>query len=163
MSRSIILSRNFIGVEWAEKKPVGEGLGMNCKTLLLLFLPLTLIKFFAYTDFVDPNILLAEGLEMTKLAYWMRNATAMLIFECGMALAYTILYDDNEGHEIVVMSMAAMTLVAGCSFYSFQGYLSSWMGSNGNGLWIKIGIMVALSIAAVIGGRMGHREGYTKV
>ena len=101
---------------------------------------------------------------MTRLSLWMWNAVAMLIFECILALAYTILFDDTEGHEVVVMSMAAMTMVAGCSIYSMQGYLSSWMGINGNGMWIKIGIMVAISIAAVIGGRMGSpRDGYTKV
>jgi hypothetical protein len=137
---------------------------MNCKTLLLLFLPLTVLKFFAYTDFIDPTMLLAEGLKMTRLAYWMWNIVAVLIFECAMALAYTILFDDTQGHEIVVMSMAAMTLLAGCSFYSIQGYMSSWMGINGNGLWIKITIMVGVCLLAVVGGRMGgHREGYTKV
>ena len=58
----------------------------------------------------------------------------------------------------------AMTLIAGCSFYSYQGYLSSWMGLNGNGIWIKISIMIGVCILAVIGGRIGgHREGYTKV
>lgn len=101
---------------------------------------------------------------MTRLSLWMWNVVAMMIFECIMALSYTILFDDTEGHEIVVVTMAAMTLVAGCSLYSFQGYLSSWMGMNGSGIWVRIGIMVAISIAAVIGGRMGsHREGYTKV
>lgn len=152
------------GAEWAEKKALGEGLGMNCKTLLLLFLPLTILKFIAYTDFIDPTKLLAEGLEMTRLAHWMWNIVVILIFECAMALIYTILFDDAHGHEVVIMSMAAMTLLAGCSIYSVQGYLSSWMGINGNGMWIKITIMVGVCILAVVGGRMGgHREGYTKV
>lgn len=158
------LSSIASGAEWAEKKTVGEGLGINCKALLLLFLIMTILKFFAYTDFIDPANLLAEGLEMTRLAYWSWTIVAVLIFECAMALVYTVLFDDNEGHEIVVISMAAMTLIAGCSFYFYQGSLSSWMGMNGNGLWIKISVMVGVCILAVVGGRLGgHREGYTKV
>ena len=152
------------GAEWAEKKAVKDGLGINCKTLLLLFSILTILKFFAYTDFMDPQNLLADGLEMTRLAYWSWNIVAVLIFECGMALIYSILFDDKEGHEIVVMCMAAMTLIAGCSLYSYQRYLTSWLGMNGNGLWIRISVMVGVCIVAVAGGRWGgRREGYTKV
>ncbi|KAL7521333.1 hypothetical protein ACHAWX_006014 [Stephanocyclus meneghinianus] len=152
------------GTEWAERNAVGEGLGMNCKTLLLFFLPLTILKFFAYTDFIDSKMILADGLEMTLLAHWMWTFVAVLIFECAMALTYTVFFDDAEGHEIVVSTMAAMTLIAGCSLYSVQGYMSSWMGMNGSGLWIKIAIMVGLCIVAVVGGRMGgHRAGYSNV
>jgi hypothetical protein len=153
------------GAEWSEKKALGDGLGMNCKTLLLLFLPLTVLKFFAYTDFIDPTDILAEGLKMTRLAYWMWNIVAVLIFEVAMALAYTILFDDAQGHEVVVCSMAAMTLIAGCSVYSLQGNLSSWMGINGSGLWIKLAVMIGICMLAVVGGRMGNnnREGYSKV
>lgn len=138
---------------------------MNCKTLLLLFLPLTVLKFFAYTDFIDPTDILADGLKMTRLAYWMWNIVAVLIFEVAMALAYTILFDDAQGHEVVVCSMAAMTLIAGCSVYSLQGNLSSWMGINGSGLWIKLAVMIGICMLAVVGGRMGNnnREGYSKV
>ncbi|KAL3790937.1 hypothetical protein HJC23_004919 [Cyclotella cryptica] len=152
------------GAEWAEKKAIGEGLGINCKTLLLFFLPITILKFFAYTDFIDPKIILADGLEMTELAHWMWTLVAVLIFECAMALSYTVFFDDSEGHEVVVATMAAMTLLAGCSVYSVQGYMSSWMGMNGSGLWIKIAVMIGVCIAAVVGGRMGgHRAGYSNV
>ena len=137
---------------------------MNCKTLLLFFLPMTILKFFAYTDFLDSKMILADGLEMTLLAHWMWTFVAVLIFECAMALAYTVYFDDAEGHEIVVSTMAAMTLIAGCSLYSVQGYMSSWMGMNGSGLWIKIAIVVGICIVAVVGGRMGgHRAGYSNV
>jgi hypothetical protein len=90
------------GTEWADRNAVGEGLGMNCKTLLLFFLPMTILKFFAYTDFLDSKMILADGLEMTLLAHWMWTFVAVLIFECAMALAYTVYFDDAEGHEIVV-------------------------------------------------------------
>lgn len=151
-------------IQWSEKKALGEGLGMNCKTLLLLFLPLTVLKFFAYTDFIDPTVILADELKMTRLAYWMWNIVAVLIFEVAMALAYTILFDDAHGHEVVVCSMAAMTFIAGCSVYPLQGNFSSWMGINGSGLWIKLAVMIGICMLAVVGGRMGNnREGYSKV
>ena len=67
---------------------------------------MTVLKFFAYTDFIDPAKLLASGLEMTRLAYWMWNIVAVLIFECAMVLTYAVLFEDGEGHEVVVTTMA---------------------------------------------------------
>jgi hypothetical protein len=127
-------------------------------------LPLAIIKFFALADFIGPEKMLADGLEMTRLSLWMWNMMIVIVFECVMALAYTVFFDDNEGHEVVVSTTVAMTLIAACMIYSVQTYMSTWMGLNGTGMWIRLGVVVLISIGAIVGGRMGgHRTGYSKV
>lgn len=151
--------------EWAQMNPLNEGMGINCKTLLLLFVAITTIKFVAFTDFVDPMKLLQDGSEMTDLATWMWKFLAVIILEFVLAISYTVLYDDDAGHELVVITIMVMTVVSGGAIQGVQQYMSSWMGLNSNALWISLGIMLLICIAAIIGGRRGssHRPGYQNV
>ena len=53
-----------MNAEWAQMNPLDDGLGVNCKTLLLIFLVLTAFKMIAYTDFINPLKLLAESIQI---------------------------------------------------------------------------------------------------
>ena len=98
--------------EWAQKNPLDEGMGVNCKTLLLLFLVLTAIKIVAFTDFIDPMKLLADrSLQMTDFAMWMWKFTAVLILEVFLAMLYALLFDDDAGHELVVFTIVILSVV----------------------------------------------------
>lgn len=151
--------------EWAQKNPLDEGMGVNCKTLLLLFLVLTAIKIVAFTDFIDPMKLLAErSSEMTDFAMWMWKFTAVLILEVFLAILYAVLFDDDAGHELVVFTIVILSVVATGSLYSVQKYMSNWMGLNSNTLWVGVGILVLVCIAAIVGGRRGSsHSGYQNV
>jgi len=149
--------------EWAEKKPLGN-MGVNCKTLLLLILVLTAIKFLAYTDFIDPLKILADG-DMTDYAMWMWNCIAVLIMEFFLAVLFSVLFDDDASHELVVLTVMVMSLVAAVMFYPAKKYFSSGMGLNGNAVWIRLSILVIVCILAIVGGRRGSpdRSGYQNV
>eukprot|EP00581_Thalassiosira_minuscula_P000857 CAMPEP_0183743364 /NCGR_PEP_ID=MMETSP0737-20130205/65179_1 /TAXON_ID=385413 /ORGANISM="Thalassiosira miniscula, Strain CCMP1093" /LENGTH=557 /DNA_ID=CAMNT_0025978983 /DNA_START=116 /DNA_END=1790 /DNA_ORIENTATION=- len=149
--------------EWAEKKPLGN-MGVNCKTLLLLILVLTAIKFLAYTDFIDPLKILADG-DMTDYAMWMWNCIAVLIMEFFLAVLFSVLFDDDASHELVVLTVMVMSLVAAVMFYPAKKYFSSGMGLNGNAVWIRLSILVIVCILAIVGGRRGSpdRSGYHNV
>jgi hypothetical protein len=151
--------------EWAERKPLEDGMGVNCKTLLNLFWVLTIIKFFAFTDFIDPLKLLADGSYMTDYATWMWQFTAVLMLEIFLAILYAVLFDDNAGHELLVVTIMVLTVVVGLSFSSVQQYMSSWMGLNTNRLWTQIGIMLLVCLVAIVGGRRGtaSHSGYSNV
>jgi len=90
--------------EWAQINAINEGMGINCKTLLLLLFALTAIKFVASTDFIDPAVLLPDGSKMTHLAIWMWRFATVLLFEVIYALGYAILFEDDAGHELVVLT-----------------------------------------------------------
>ena len=153
-----------MNAEWAQKNAIDDGLGVNCKTLLLIFLVLTAFKMIAYTDFINPLKLLAEGSEMTAFAEWMWKFIAVLILEVFIAILYSVLFDDDASHELVVLTIIVMSAVAALSVLSVQKYMSSWMGLNSNALWIRIGILILFCAAAIVGGRRGtHRQGYQNV
>ncbi|KAL7531559.1 hypothetical protein ACHAXR_004112, partial [Thalassiosira sp. AJA248-18] len=162
---SILSARVAKDAEWAQTNPIDEGMGVNCKTLLLLFLILTAIKFVAYTDFIDPMKILADGSEMTDFAMWMWQFTAVLILEVFLAVIYAVLFDDDAGHELLVITIIVMSVVAAGLFHSVQKYMSSWMGLNSNVLWIRLGVLILICIVAIVGGRRGssHRTGYQNV
>ena len=151
--------------EWAQKNPIGDDLGVNCKTLLLLFLVLTAFKFVAYTDYIDPMKLLAEGSEMTDFGVWMWKILAVMIFEVFLAILYAVMFDDEAGQELLVFAIIAMSVISAGFIASVQKYMSSWMGMNSNALWIRLGIFIIVCIVAVIGGRRGSsgRSGYQTV
>ena len=131
---------------------------MNCKTLILSFLLLTMINFFTLADYLDPIKILADGLKMTRLAQWMWTYMTVLVFDGVMVFSYALLFDDAKGQEIVVLVKAAMYVIAGFSFYPLTEYLSALMGANHNTLWTKAGVMVGVCIVAVVGGRMGRHS-----
>jgi len=149
--------------EWAQKNPVKEDLGANCKTLVLLFTVLTLVKFLALADYIDPSKLMAEGLEITAFASWTWKFIIVLVFESFLAMLFTLLFEDESGHELLVKTIIVLTLFAAGSIYSMQQYLSDWMGLNGNALWTRLGIMIAVCLAAIAAGRHRGREGYENV
>lgn len=152
-------------VEWAQKNPVKEGLGVNCKSLVLLFTVLTMGKFLAFADFIDPSKLMAEGLEMTAFAAWTWRFITVLILEAFLAMFFTLLFEDESGQELVVKTIIALTLLAAGVIYPVQHYFGDWMGLSGNVLWIRIGVMIAVCLAAIVVGRRTGptREGYESV
>lgn len=152
------------GAEWAQTNNFQEELGVNCKTLLLFFIVLTAIKFLAYTDFIDPMKLLADG-EMTAVAQWMWNFVAVSILELLLAMFYSVLFDDNAGQELLVVTIVVMSLIAAGSIVSVQQYMSTWMGLNSNAIWIRVGVLIAVCLIAIAGGRRGSsdRTGYSAV
>jgi len=152
--------------EWAEiSAPIKEGLGANCKALVLLFTVLTLFKFLALADFIDPSKMMADGFEITAFAAWTWNFIIVLVLESFLAMLFTLLFEDESGQELLVKTIIILTLFAAGAIYSMQQYLSDWMGLNGNALWIRLGVMVAVCLAAIVAGRhTGHsREGYESV
>lgn len=154
----ILGSRVDSSTEWAEKKELGR-LGLNCKSLLLLFLPITAVKFLAMTDFISPTKILADGVEMTELARWMFNYVAVLVLNIIFGLLYSVLYDDDKGHELVVIAIAFMTVVSPLSFQSLNGMMGSWTSMHI--LLIRAAIILCVCISAIVGGRRGiNRAGY---
>mmetsp|Transcript_11333 Transcript_11333/g.17096 ORF Transcript_11333/g.17096 Transcript_11333/m.17096 type:complete len:173 (-) Transcript_11333:96-614(-) len=151
-------------VGWAEQIPIKEGL-TPCKTLVLLFTVLTLFKFLALADFIDPSKMMADGFEITAFAAWTWNFITVLVLESFLAMLFTLLFEDDSGQELLVKTIIVLTLFAAGAIYSMQQYLSDWMGLNGNALWIRVGVMVAVCLAAIVAGRhTGHsREGYESV
>jgi hypothetical protein len=151
---------------WAQKNPINEGMGINCKTLLLIFLAMVMIKFVVYCDFMDPLVMLTDGSEMTGFSFWMWKFTAVLILETFLAILHAVLFDDDAGQELVVFTMMILLIITGISIQPVQKYMSSWMGMNDSiGLWVWVGVFVAISILAIAGGRRGgsHRSGYQAV
>jgi hypothetical protein len=151
--------------EWAQKNDLGEGMGINCKTLLLLFMVLTAIKFVACCDFIDPLKLLEEGSEMTDWCYWTWKFTAVLIFEMFLAFMYSVLFDDSTGQELLVTAVVVLSIVAAVTIYPVQKHMSGWMGLNGSGFWIRLCVMILVCLVAIVGGRRGdsNRSGYQSV
>jgi hypothetical protein len=141
--------------EWAQINAINEGMSINCKTLLLLLLALSTIKFVAIADFIDPAVLLPDGSKMTHLAVWMWRFTTVLLLEVILALGYAVLFDDDAGHELAVLTVMILSVVATLSIQPVQKYMSNWMGTvfGFNTLWVKLAVIVLLSIAAIIGGR----------
>ena len=119
-------------------------MGINCKTLLLLLFALTAIKFVASTDFIDPAVLLPDGSKRTHLAVWMWRFATVLLFEVIYALGYAILFEDDAGHELVVLTLMIMSVFATLSIQPVQKYMSNWMGTlfGFNILWVKLTVMV---------------------
>ena len=74
-------------------------MGINCKTLLILFGIVTVIKFVAYTDFIDPKNFLPDDSEMTDFAVWMWKFMVILILEIFLAVLFSVLFDDDAGHN----------------------------------------------------------------
>mmetsp|Transcript_27340 Transcript_27340/g.39156 ORF Transcript_27340/g.39156 Transcript_27340/m.39156 type:complete len:291 (+) Transcript_27340:381-1253(+) len=151
--------------EWAQKIPVKEGLGANCKTLVLIFTVLAVVKFLALADYIDPSKLMSEGLEITAFASWTWKFIIVLVFESFLAMFFTLLFEDDSGHELLVKTIIVLTLFVAGAFYSMQQYLSGWMGLNGNALWTRLGVMVAVCLLAIVAGRHTgpSREGYENV
>ena len=150
---------------FANKVPIRDGLGVNCKSLLVLFVILSTIKILALTDFVDPSMILADGLKMTKLAHYMWNMVAVLVFEVLLGLFFSLAFDDEASHELMVGTIVFMTLIAVVSIFGIQDYMSDWYSMNGKGIWIKVGIIVGLCVVGIVGGRVcGKRNaGYQGV
>ena len=158
------------GVLWANKTSSGVlgGMGVNCKTLLLLFLVVTFLKVFALTEIEPEGLVLAEGVSMTKLATYMWNFVAVTVLEIAFALVFALLYDDGTCHELMVLAIAFMTLVAIGSLYPETKHMGGWYDFSSNTIWIKLGIVLGICATAVVGGRLtgaggGRRGGYTGV
>eukprot|EP01083_Nonionella_stella_P071565 192323_1 len=151
--------------EWAKMSPLNEGLGINCKSLLLFFLICVAIKFAAFTDFIDPLRLLADGSEMTDVAIWMWKFTMILIFEVFLAILFSVLFDDDARHELVVFTVMVMSVVSAVLIHPVQKYMGSWMGMNSHiALWVQLGILLLICIVGVAGGRRSSdRSGYQAV
>ncbi|KAL9182805.1 hypothetical protein ACHAXT_004084 [Thalassiosira profunda] len=128
--------------EWAQKNDMTDDLGINCKTLLVFFMIATGIKFIAYTDFVDPANLLAKGSEMTDFAQWCWYFTSVCIFNVFLAIFYSVFFDDEAGHELLVITIAVMSAVSMAMIYPAQKNTSNWMGINSNTMWVKLAIVI---------------------
>jgi hypothetical protein len=77
-----------------------------------------------------------------------------------LATFFTLFFEDETGQELVVYTIIVLTLFAVGLIYPTQQYMSAWMGLNGNGLWIRTGIAIAVCLAAVLAGRR-RRTGAT--
>ncbi len=143
--------------EWAQLNAINEGMGINCKTLLLLLFTLTAIKFVAMTDFIDPTVILPDGSKMTHMTVLMWKLSILLLLEVLLAFGYAVLFEDDAGLELAVLTVMIMTVVAVLSILPVQIYMSDWMGTlfGFNSLWMKIIIMAILCLGAIIGGRRG--------
>ena len=151
--------------EWAQKITVSDGLGFNCKTLILLFNVLAIAKFLVFADFIDPSKILVDGLEMTPFAEYIWKLIGVVILEIFLATVFTLLFEDESGHEVVVYTIIAMSLFAAPVITPMQQYMSAWMGLNSNMIWIRVGVMVAVSLAAILAGRRisSSRQGYQNI
>lgn len=106
--------------DWANKIRIRDGLGVNCKTLLVLFVILSILKILALTDFVDPAMILADGLKMTKLAHYMWNLVVVLVLEILLGLFFSLAFDDDASHELMVCTIVFMTLIPWHQFMAFR-------------------------------------------
>ena len=151
--------------EWCQMIPLSDGIGANCKTLVLLFAVLAVLKFLAIADFIDPSELMADGLEISEFAEWAWRFTAVLILEIVFAMCFALLYEEESGQELVVKTFMVLTLFAAAVISSIQQYFSDWMGLNSNVLWVWVGILLVVCLVAiVVGRRTGQsREGYNSV
>mmetsp|Transcript_25475 Transcript_25475/g.55659 ORF Transcript_25475/g.55659 Transcript_25475/m.55659 type:complete len:300 (+) Transcript_25475:985-1884(+) len=143
---------------WANKIPIRDGLGINCKSLLVLFVIMCTVKILALTDFVDPSMILADGLKLTKLAHYMWNFVAVLVLEVLFGLFFSLAFDDDASHELMIGTIVFMTLVSVASIFGIQDYMSDMYGMNGKGIWIKLGIVVGLCVVGIVGGRISGRR-----
>ena len=159
------------GVVWASKNPSGvmNGMGINCKSLLLFFTVATFAKLIALTDLIGPQgFVLAEGVKMTKLATYMWQFAAVSVLEIGFALVFALLYDDEACHELMVITVASMTLVAIGALYPVTEHMGEWYDFSNNAIWIKLGVVLGICVVAVMGGRLTgsggwRRDGYSGV
>uniref|UniRef100_A0A7S0AEA2 Uncharacterized protein n=1 Tax=Minutocellus polymorphus TaxID=265543 RepID=A0A7S0AEA2_9STRA len=159
------------GAAWANKNSLGVlgGMGINCKTLLLFFVGLTVVKLLVLTDLIDPQgLVLAEAVKMTKLATYMWSFVAVSVLEILFALIFALLYDDEASHELMVLAIAFMTLVAVGSLYPVTKYMGGWYDFSNNAIWIKLGVVLGICAVSIVGGRMtgsggGRHGGYTGV
>lgn len=151
------------GVEWAEKKSPKEGLGFNCKLLMVVFTFLTLVKFFALGHFVSPSFILADGVQLTPLATFLWKYLVVIIFEAWLAFFFCVLFDDDAGHELMVVAIAIMTLVLYRGIISVQEYLNEFIST---GIMQKASILCGICILFIGGGRVGKTHqggGYQQV
>jgi hypothetical protein len=138
------------------------GIGINCKTLLLLFWALIAIKLVARADFIDPAVLLPDGSEITQMAVWMWKYALVVIGELLLGLGYAVLFEDDDGHELVVVTTMIMSAVAVLSIHPVLKYTSDWVGTlfGFSALWVQLGFVILLCNAAIAGGRCGSGRHY---
>ena len=159
----IVGSRIDFANDWAQANDIGNGLGVNCKTLIILFLVICTMELFAFTDFVDPTIILADGLEMTEPARWMWNFASVLILDVILVLTFALFFEGDEGQELVISTVIVMSLIAAGSFMSVDEYMSARV--SGVFLWVRVSIVIGVCAVAIICGRRGgsNRSGYQSV
>jgi len=89
----------------------------------------------------------------------------VLMLEIGFALVFALLYDDEASHELMVITVASMTLVTIGSLYPVTTYMGEWYDFSNNAIWIKVGVLLGICAVAVVGGRLtgsgGGRRGYS--
>lgn len=100
---------------------------------------------------------------MTKLAAYMWQFAAMAVLEIGFALIFALLYDDEASHELMIITVAFMTLVAIGALYPVTEHMGEWYDFSNNAIWIKLGVVLGICAVAVVGGRLtgsgGGRRG----
>jgi hypothetical protein len=135
---------------------LNEGIDINCKTLLLIFWAFIAIKLVTSADFIDPAVLLADGSEMTQMAVWMWKYALVVMGELLIGLAYAVFFEDDDGHELVVLTTIIMSAVAALSIHPVLKYTSDWFGSlfGFSALWVRLGFVIILC-NAIAGGRCG--------
>lgn len=150
-------------VKWVEKKSPKEGLGFNCKLLMVIFTFLTFAKFFALGHFVSPNFILVDGVELTPLATFLWKYLVVIVFEAWLAFFFCVLFDDDAGHELMVGTIAIMTFVLDRGIISVQEYLNEVVST---GIIQKVSILCRICILFIGGGRVGKTRqggGYQQV
>ena len=108
---------------------LNECIGINCKTLLLFFWALIAIKLVTSTDFIDLAVLLVDGSEMTQMAVWMWKYALIVLGELLLGLGYAVLFKDDAGHELVVLTTMIMSAVAALSIHPVLKYTSDSVGT----------------------------------
>lgn len=149
---------------WANKNPLSEGHGVNCKSLLTLFTAMTLVKILVFSDFWDPNFLLADDVEMTRLAQYLWNLATVLLLEIFLGLFFSLLFDDKASHELMVFTVALLVAIIVPSFLGVSEHLSETYQMGSTSMWIMVSVALGLCAIAIVGGRMGRtRDGYETV
>lgn len=128
-----------------------SGMGVNCKTLLLLFVIATLLKLFAWTDIVNFSWLLRNPDEMSELALCCWHIGSAAMFEILLVFWFALVYGNEKDHEGVVFSIVGLTIVG--IFYMIPVF-----GAYKEGLLMAKGlpsviVLIVISIIAVIVGR----------
>jgi hypothetical protein len=136
---------------------LNERIGINCKTLLLFFWALIAIKLVTSADFIDPAVLLVDGSEMTQMAVWMWKYALVVLGELLLGLGYAMLFEDDAGHELVVLTTMIMSAVAALSIHPVLKYTSDWVGTlfGFSALWFRLGYVILVCNVAIAGGRCG--------
>lgn len=144
-----------------KKNPIGEGHGINCKSLLLVFTMMVFLMILMLSDIIHPEFMLADGLEMTKLSHYLLGLVLVLVLEILLGLTFSLLFDDYASHEFMIMTIAVMEVVSVVSILDSTKYMNAFF--TGIWKWIAVSIVFGVCAVVVIWGRRCSSRRYQAV